>query len=99
MQQAWQALIKLTDLEVNTVLQEGRYIPGVQTQTNHTLPDYTVFPFADIQDQVDMMPVLGTCFANTTGLSILPALSQQVNDCADKRALCCYTNLGQVSPY
>lgn len=80
------------------LLQEGRYVAGVQTQTNQNLPEYTVFPFADLQNVDDMNPVLGTCFANTTGLSVTPNMRQQVNDCAATHSLCCYSDGDEVTP-
>ena len=84
---------------MSIALQEGKYIAQVQTQPNWSLPDYTAFPFSDIQKQMDMNPVLGTCFANMTGLTIPAALRQQVNDCAANTTLCCYVSNDQVGAY
>ena len=77
-------------------MQEGRYIAGVQTQPEQNLTDYTVFPFTDLRYYNDMRPLLGTCFANATGLAITPEMMQQVDDCAPR--ICCYTPDDQVGP-
>lgn len=79
------------------LLQEGRYIAGVQTQPNQNLSGYTVFPFTDLQDQNDMNPLLGSCFGNSMGLTITPGLMQQVNECTAKNTICCYIADDQVS--
>ena len=70
----------------------------MQTQANQHLTDYTAFPFADLQNQNNMNPVLGTCFANTTGLTITPEMMQRVNDCTENYTICCYTAGNQVRP-
>jgi len=41
-----------------------------------------------------MTPTLGTCFANTTGLSINPTLTGLVDACTQQTGLCCYTASG-----
>ena len=79
-------------------LQEGRYTAGVQTQTTQNLTGYTVFPFTALQFYNNMNPLLGTCFANTTGLTVTPAMMQRVNDCTEINTICCYTANDQVSP-
>ncbi len=37
-----------------------------------------------------MTPTLGTCFANTTSLSISPTLTGLVDACTQQNGLCCY---------
>lgn len=78
-------------------MQEGKYIAGVQPQINQTIAGYTMFPFTDFQNYNDMNPLLGTCFANTTGLTISPEMMQQVNNCSEDQSVCCYTANDQVS--
>ena len=60
------------------------------------MPNYTVFPLADLEGYDDMTPTLGTCFANTTGLPI----NNTLFGCTQKNGECCYdaANVGdQVS--
>ena len=79
-------------------LQSGAYISGTQIQPSQNLSDYTVFPYADLQNQNDMTPSLGSCFANSTGLGISTALTGQVHECMAKNTLCCYAAAdGQVT--
>ena len=54
------------------------------------MSEYTVFPFADLEGYDDMTPTLGTCFANTTGLSISPTLTGPVDACTQQPGSCCY---------
>lgn len=79
-------------------VQGGNYIAGVQPQSLRNLSDYDVFPFSDLQNQYDMNPVLGSCFANGSGLTI-PSLVPEVNTCTDKYHICCYNAVNdQVRP-
>ena len=71
-------------------LQNGSYVPGRQIQSIQSLSSYTIFPFADLEGYDDMTPTLGTCFANTTGLSISPTLTGLVDACTQQNGLCCY---------
>ena len=93
----WYALHALC-VSSSCALQEGRYLAGLQTQTNQNLTGYRVFPFTDLQKYNDMNPLLGTCFANTTGLTITPEMMQRVNACTEDRPICCYKADDQVSP-
>lgn len=82
----------------NVAVQGGNYIAGVQPQSLRNLSDYQVFPFSDLQNQYDMNPVLGSCFANGSGLTI-PSLVQEVNSCTQKYHICCYNAVNdQVRP-
>lgn len=94
----WWCALHALGISCSCALQGGRYIAGVQTQTDKNLTDYTVFPFTDLQKYNDMNPLVGTCFANTTGLTIAPEMVQRVNDCTERRLLCCCMAGGQVSP-
>ncbi len=71
-------------------LQNGSYVPGRQIQSTQSLSNYTIFPFADLEGYDDMTLTLGTCFANTTGLSISPTLTGLVDACTQQNGLCCY---------
>jgi len=75
-------------------LQNGSYVPGRQIQSTQNVSEYSVFPFADLEGYDDMTPTLGTCFANTTGLSINPTLTGLVDACTQQTGLCCYTASG-----
>ncbi len=89
------------NLEVDfPALQNGSYVPGRQIQSTQNVSEYSVFPFADLEGYDDMTPTLGTCFANTTGLSINNTLFGLVDACTQKNEECCYdaANVGdQVS--
>ncbi len=81
-------------------LQNGSYVPGRQIQSTQNVSEYTVFPFADLEGYDDMTPTLGTCFVNTTGLSINNTLFGLVDGCTQQNRECCYdaANVGdQVS--
>lgn len=54
-------------LAVCVVLQEGRYVAGVQSQPIQNVSGYNVFPFTDLPYQYDLDPVLGTCSTNNSG--------------------------------
>jgi hypothetical protein len=71
-------------------VQNGSYVPGRQIQSTQSVPNYTVFPLADLEGYDDMTPTLGTCFANTTSLSISPTLTGLVDACTQQNGLCCY---------
>ena len=71
-------------------LQNGSYVPGRQIQSTQSLSNYTVFPFADLEGYDNMTPTLGTCFANTSGVSISPTLTGLVDACTQQNGLCCY---------
>ncbi len=71
-------------------MQNGSYVPGRQIQSTQSVSNYTVFPFADLEGYDDMTPTLGTCFANTTGVSISPTLTGLVDACTQQNGLCCY---------
>ena len=71
-------------------LQNGSYVPGRQIQSTQSLSNYSVFPFADLEGYDNMTPTLGTCFANTSGVSISPTLTGLVDACTQQNGLCCY---------
>lgn len=65
-------------------------MPRQQIQSTQNVSKYTVFPFADLEGYNDMTPTLGTCFANTGGLSINNTLFGLVDACTQKNEECCY---------
>ena len=87
-----------TEVAVIVAVQEGRYSIESQTQPYQNVTGYTAFLFTDLQNHNDMNPVLGTCFANTTGLDITSDISlmQRVDDCALNYTFCCYAADDQV---
>ncbi|DBB17410.1 TPA: hypothetical protein ACH3X3_014441 [Trebouxia sp. C0006] len=72
------------------IYQNGSYVPGRQIQSTQNVSEYTVFPFADLEGYDDMTPTLGTCFVNTTGLSINNTLFGLVDGCTQQNRECCY---------
>lgn len=91
-------IFSCTEGAVIAAVQEGTYFIESQTQPYQNVTGYAVFPFTDLQNHNDMKPVLGTCFANTTGLDITSdnVLMQRVDDCAQKHTFCCYVANDQV---
>ena len=79
-------------LTANVAVQEGKYVAGVPLQPIQNVSGYTLFPFADLQSQYDLSPVLGSCSTNNSGLSIPLDLLQQVNNCTGGNDKCCYFN-------
>ncbi len=71
-------------------MQNGSYVPGRQIQSTQNVSEYSSFPLADIQNYDDMTPTLGTCFANTTGLSSNATLAGLVDACTERNVHCCY---------
>lgn len=88
-------------LAMNVAVQEGKYVAGEPLQPSQNVSGYTLFPYADLQSQYDLSPVLGTCSTNNSGLSISLDLAQQVNNCTGGDDKCCFYNAAaadQVRP-
>lgn len=77
---------------MNAAVQDGKYVAGVPSQPSQNVSGYTLFPFADLPDQYDLSPVLGTCSTNNSGSTISLDLMQQVNNCTGGDNKCCYHN-------
>ena len=76
---------------VRHVLQTGSYLPGQQIQDAQMLPEYSVFPYADLQHFDDMNPTLGSCFPEGSSLETNETLAGLVTSCAQSNTLCCYS--------
>ena len=75
-----------------SALQNGSYVPGKQIQSTQNVPEYTVFPFADLQNYNDMNPTLGTCLMSSNATALPATLRDGVDSCTESNTLCCYTD-------